>query len=141
MDARAGADVGAPRPRWRVTALASLAGLVGCTGDPRPAAAVRVGWRGEAFEDLSGAAVAGRFLVVCNDEARHSVHVLEQRDGGYAYHGAVWLTADGRELDLEVSPQTAAQSTSSGRTGGTRTATGRRPGSSCSGSSSVRTAG
>jgi len=98
-----GAGGAGPGGRWRAAALAGLVatGLGGCADRPRGDAGVEIDWRGEALEDLSGVAAVGRFLVVCNDEARHSAHVLEARGGGYAYHGAVRLTAGGRELDLE----------------------------------------
>ncbi len=89
---------------WRRAAVLLVivaASLGGCADRPRGDAGVDIDWRGEAVEDLSGVAPVGRFLVVCNDEARHSAHVLGARGTGYAYHGAVRLTAGGRELDLE----------------------------------------
>ena len=60
----------------------------------------------EKFKNLSGAGVAGNYIVVCDDESPHCVYVCEWPSGKYV--GAISMIpgecdqdSDGAELDLE----------------------------------------
>lgn len=88
---------------WLASPLAILVlvGLPVNAGEPQLVGPVNIDWGDKEFTDLSGIGVVGKFLVVCDDESRHSVHVLESQNGGYKHFGHVRLTEDDEELDLE----------------------------------------
>src|SRR5262245_33293516 len=89
--------------RWLAVALAVLlpVSLSVGAGEPHLVRSVTIDWGGKEFKDLSGLGIVGKFLVVCNDESRHSVHVLELRNGEYKYLDNVRLIKGEDELDLE----------------------------------------
>jgi Protein of unknown function (DUF3616) len=70
-------------------------------GEPQLVGPVTIDWGDKSFSDLSGIGVVGKYLVVCNDESHHSVHVLELQNAEYKYHGHVQLSKGDEELDLE----------------------------------------
>src|SRR5262245_7768407 len=103
MEAASRVTAGRPIRRSPANALAVSLLLALCAGaaEAESVGPVTIDWGGKEFTDLSGIGVVGKFLVVCNDESRHSVHVLESRNGGYKHSGHVRLTEDDDELDLE----------------------------------------
>jgi hypothetical protein len=92
-----------PRLKWLAGTLSMVLAtvLLAGTSEPEVVQLVRIDWRGKEFTDLSGLGIVGKYLLMANDESKHSVHVLEEITGGYKYLDPIRLANGDDELDLE----------------------------------------